>query len=307
LHGDVEGYTTTFRKSINNNNDGTCGYVLWYPVTHDSGDESTAPAELGNISHNIFTWSNTSSSARPANTATHPYGHEAVRFPLTGDQPTTGHVDDPCSAFVGSQGYTAEDARLLAACIRMTYTGRMDASTGQVAFLSLPLSALTDITDNGLASVSPSVDELFTYANKTCRLGIDPFETVYRVGEQDDKFLDSTARGLQYNNLIANPSHVGNYPDAHEAMVFGFAWRGLIQGVAASQVFEFTKVIEWRPRITIGFQRPPTRSIGLSRVAQAKAQLDAIDPDWTDRLITAGESLVSQIGKAAFTGALTLL
>jgi len=297
------------RKTASNLNDGGCGYILWYPMTHDSGETSSTYPEDDLISHNIFTWSNSSSSTRPVNTGTHPFGHEANPFPASGDQPTTGHVDDPFAFFVGGQGYTAEDARLLCACIRMTYTGRMDASAGQVAFIeNLPLSALTDENDNSLGSLSPSVDDLFASASRTTRLGVDPLEIIYRPPDDGHQFLDSTARCIAYKPTLGSNSFLGDYPSNHDAHVFGFAWRGLVSGVPANQIFEFTKAVEWRPRATLGYRRPASVSTpGGSHVAKAKAMLDRVDPNWSTRLVEFGKSAVSEIAQAALTGSIGLL
>jgi hypothetical protein len=185
----------------------------------------------------------------------------------------------------------------------------MDASAGQVCFVeNLPLSALTDENDNGLPSISPSVDELFKAATRTTRLGVDPLEIVYRTPEDATQFLDSTARCIQYKPILGSNSYLGAYPSQHDAHVFGFAWRGLVSGVAANQVFEFTKVVEWRPRATLGYRRAaPVTTPGGSHISRVKAQLDKVDPNWTSRLIDFGKSAVSDIAQAALSGTIGLL
>jgi hypothetical protein len=188
----------------------------------------------------------------------------------------------------------------------------MDASAGQVAFIeNLPLSVLTDENDNVVASISPSVDDLFATASRTTRLGVDPLEIVFRPPDDGMQFLDSTARAIAYKPALGSNSFLGAYPSQHDAHVFGFAWRGLVAGVAANQIFEFTKAVEWRPRATLGYRRPASVATpglpGISHVARAKAQLDRMDPNWTTRLVEFGKSAVSEIAQAALSGSIGLL
>lgn len=296
--GTTEGYLATVRSSFTNNSEGSSGYCLWSPATHDNG-----VIHVNEVTFNLWGFSTNDSAVPPINTPTDPFGFgDPFDVPLVVH--TAGGIPDPASQFIGSAGHTAQDARLISACMRATYTGRMDRNSGQIIYVdNLPISALIDSTDDNQDSVPLSVDDLFRLNGGPMRLSTDTLEIAYRTSENCDIFRDTTDSCVGW--FGAQNAEVKETAEQMQAPVFGFAWRGLElepgQGAAIS--FDLTKNIEWRPRAQLGLKLPKPKVVSsTSHVRRVKQALDNADPNWSKRLISGAESVAGSIAKAAFTG-----
>jgi hypothetical protein len=216
---------------------------------------------------------------------------------------TTQVLDDPAAQLMNSD--IVSDARVISACIDMTYYGAMYDSAGEVGFISnLPVADLL----YGAKGRNPlSVDNLMIYCNNKERLGVDTLENVYRLNElssnhyrgQDDSLLTIGQVGA-----AGSVTTVSETADALSPRVFGFVWRNTLPD--AGLVFDFTKSIEWRAEASSGLTQVPIHTTGRSLVPDINASIDAHERRhggrmW-ERVKQGVRSVRSEISKIAFTG-----
>jgi hypothetical protein len=302
-----EGYLARVRSTFVDNSDGgRSGYILWVPMYHNSG--AADPDSLFAKEFNVMGWSASNSGSNPINNALGDglsYGFPED-FNAAKELGTAFASADPASFLVGSKNAIVADARLISACIKMTYTGRMDAAAGEVCRVSVPLDVILGNMEEKIPAAS--VDELFRMATKRSRLGVDTLETIHRPeteltglfhGASDVCLGGGGAPGT--DATITGPSAKLRQPK-----VFGFAWRSLPtpSGDSSNLTFELTKNLEWRPSSRSGFVAAVPKSTGKDRgIQKAVAMLDANIPGWADRVYDSATSVASTIAQLALTGA----
>jgi len=288
----------------------SAGYVLWVPVVSSNGDPKPSPDQKDNSSltraYNIMVYTAEASTDAPTNTLVSP----AFSSPGLVNGGTGSFLPDPAAQLIASTANQAglmQDMRTVSACIRMSYTGRMDRSSGQMAFVeNVPLSTILGHTSGASLESQPiSIDQLFNLSPAAQRLGVDTLEVVWRpsaenpatfVGESDHALYTSTDEFL----APLFPTQIGDYANSREPTVFGFAWRGALESQLA---FEFFKNVEWRPRFDKGFTAQIPRAINdHDYTGDVLKFLDELDPSWTRRILDASQSATSRIISAAFAG-----
>jgi len=162
LYGETEGYLTKFHKSTNATL-GPCGYIVWFPDMMGT---------IGDVGPNLSVYMPTAGNPDlvPLNTVQNPYGSGNM---FEADV-TASEITEPAYSFVTA---TTDGFRTLSACMSLNYTGRMDATQGEIAVLTgVPISTMF----SGSSHVPPTVNRLFTYAEGTQRLSLDGHEVKWR-------------------------------------------------------------------------------------------------------------------------------
>lgn len=257
LYGDIGGFPTKYKRTRSFPSLGA-GYAVWFP---QMGQASTNPGLNANGS-SCFLWGDANPAANPTNTIANPYGNaasvtSAQTIPVAGDQFTQSSV---CAT-----------QRTLTACMKLRYTGRMDATEGEVAVLSgLTVSQLLGISAGGGADVPIDVDEIFQLAQRVERLSLDGHEARWRPTQSSHTFIQSpvqnsnVATGSAFKIGTTGVNTTSPTPEAHnlspEALVI--AWRGT--QVGANLVLEHYLGLEWIPNPTEGLTQPEKVDIGPS-------------------------------------------
>lgn len=303
LYGSSEGLLARLKASVQApvNNFPTCGYLLWCP---DYSDVGYNPNQTFSSGGNIFMWSSDSSTHQPWNTDTVPYGTD------DGQQlgVTAQTIPDPAANLLKSD--IVSDARVLSACLQMTYFGKMQDSSGEVGFVSnLPVQELLygGKTNPATGNVPQpfSVDDLLRYVNVKQRLGVDTLENVYRLNELSSEHFRSEHQPLvDVGTIGVISSRVNVTAQTLTPRVFGFVWRNVQPG--AGLTFDLTKSIEWRAEASSGIAQVPIRSSGPSMVPHINQAIDRHASlgggSLWHRVASAGRTVASQISKIAFTG-----
>lgn len=289
IYGDSEGFLGRFRTSIANTGDpastATCGYIL------------VVPNYFGKDT--VLTFSNADPAYNPANSSLEPYGNGTPGITAPFAQNTALASDDNACKFV--QGSTASDARLISACVRMTYYGSVVESQGEVCMVeNLPLATLLD---GGLANATLSVNELFQHSGNSIRLGTDTLEVIYRPDSDSKNFVDGATKWSVETGATPNtvPS---DQQKVKQATAFGFAWRNCLKEPAQS--FAVIRNIEWRPEASLGIAAPTVKQYSADLQPTVIATLDSSNPSWTRRVLSGALSAAGQVASAAFTGALPI-
>jgi hypothetical protein len=287
LYGDSEGFLGRFRTNFSNVGAGgstaTCGFLLVVPNYFGKDP--------------MIAFSNADPSYHPLNTTAEAYGTGNTGATPPFFQNTAYFTNDNASAFV--QGTTASDARLISACIRMTYFGSIVNSQGEVSMIeNLPLATLLQ---GGTGSQPMNVNELFQYSGNSMRLGTDTIEVIARPDDDAKHFTDhdtkwSRESGSTPNTLLSEAQKV------KQATAFGFAWRNCIP--TANQSFQVIRNIEWRPDANLGIAAPTVRQYTVDLQPSVIATLDRSNPSWTRRIVNGALSVAAQVATTAFTGAL---
>lgn len=286
IYGSELGLLSRVKVRSVNTSSGVSGYLLWCPEYHTTGNNGV----LGNC----FGWSSTTGAIVPTNTVAAPYGTGA-QWAVNGGGFA---INDPAGSLAA--GDMVLDARTLSACMKMTYFGAMNDSSGLVGFIdNLPLEALLS---GGTAGVAMSVDDVLRASTDVRRLGVDTLECVYRPSEENSGVFKSELDGAM---LIGTPTvtvtTITQESLIRAPIVFGFAWTGLTGG-NASLSFDLVKNVEWRPEPLSGINSVAPKSTGPSKIQETLAILDRKSPNWSHKVVSEIGGLTSQVAKMAFTG-----
>lgn len=308
LYGTSEGFLAKTRSNITDTSLSSCGYLIWIPSYSNYGPLPGDASVVAGLRGNLFSWNNTLSSTNPTNGSPGVANWTSYGRDAHGGFTSASTHPDPASVLLS--GDMVEDARCLSACMKMTYTGRMDASAGQVCFVeNLPISDLLGSEEaHGDQGRRPmSVDDIFNLSNSVTRLGVDTVEAVHRAQPVHSKIFqnpnDSPYVLGHDDATFWTPSYVDINADAFGHHAFGIAWRSLDATTPANLSFELTKNIEWRPSSGSGFAHvPPVTLSSTDRMSEIQKRLDRDNPSWNKRIISSAGSMASSIMKTAFTG-----
>jgi hypothetical protein len=184
--------------------------------------------------------------------------------------------------------------------MKMRYFGALENSSGEVGFVdNLPLSVVFGRhVVGGPQTPAISVNDLFIYASRTQRVGLDTLENVWYDTNESVKF-----HPYDTGIILA-----GSYPDLTQtAMVenptaFGFVWRGLDNGAGTTKLtFELVKNIEWRPDPYLGISAPAQRTSAGNPAKTVVATLDATAPGWNHKVVEE-KGDTTPLTKAVFSG-----
>jgi len=253
------------------------GYILWDPSTTSSiSDPGAFNCVLAVTGAGI---------SNPSNTTGNPFGSAEV----SGSRKMVG-----AGSFCQSD--TVSDARCVGACIRVTYKGRMDASSGLVAVIdNIPAEAVLGV--NGVTPIS--VDELFSMSTIVERAGIDTMEIKYKPTDYSHVFR-SNSEGI-FNYATGAVTTISDEAERSGARLMGFAFQGVTS--MADFLFEFHQNIEWRPNVDAGFVTKIPKQIHEAGHAQkVVSYLDRNHPGWWTNLSGLVGNGAKQLAKMAFTG-----
>jgi hypothetical protein len=158
--------------------------------------------------------------------------------------------------------------------MKLRYTGRMDATEGEVAVLTgLTISQLLGISAGGGADLPIDVNDVFQLAQRIERLSLDGHEVRWRPSQSSHTLIQSpiqtsnvaTGSALKIGNRNANTTvpTAEAHNLAPEAIVI--AWRGLSQGENVTPlILEHYLGLEWVPNPSEGLTQPDRVDIGPS-------------------------------------------
>lgn len=263
----------------------TCGYFLWCPEFHNS---------VGAEYHiNTFWFTTTNASAVPLNTTTNPWGSGGAAGIAIGD---------PAYNFVNSA--LVVTAATVSSCLDITYTGTLDTSQGEICLING--ISLEDIVETK-ADAGPSnpnaaqpvmtVNEMFSFANSSTRLGLGSHEVIGNTADTPT-FASDKEGPIHLGTAATNISNVSEQGLIADPLWYGFAIRGLT--AAQPITVNMTKIIEWKQAHVSGFARQkPVVYAPETQVPKAKMLLNKSDPNWATRLAGVGRSMISQAAAQA--------
>lgn len=282
LYGDSQGFLARFRSTFSNSasSTATSGYFLVVPDYF--GSDST------------ICFSNADPAFHPENTATVKYGFgTGIGDPFC--QNTANFEPDAAAQFVAST--TAADARILSACVRMTFFGNITQSQGEIAFVQdLPLTALIA---GGATNLPMSVNEMFIFSGDSQRLGTDTLEHVFHPDDDSHNFVDGKTG---WHDSTGAQTVLSSDQRVKQSKAYGFVWRNT--PVAPAQTYASIRNIEWRPEASLGIANPQTKVVGNSSLPAVLSALDRSGPSWTKRVLSSVVSGAGAVAQAAFTATL---
>jgi len=238
LHSTSEGILSRFQTFTDLGATETNGYILWCP--HYVSKTST-------VHETCFAWQNADASVEPFNTVTIPYGVSNAGTALA--------LNVGASSFVSTN--TCADFRLLSACMKLTYTGAINAAAGLVAPITgIPVDTLLQGSSTGRPI---SVDHLFSLCDDVKRMSLDTIEVRHRPDQAlVDSFKSDDDAIITKGVSATNASTLSSEAKRFNPTVFGFAWKGV---PAATLTASFVQNIEWRPDGPSGIVMPPPRQL----------------------------------------------
>jgi len=279
----------------------TSGYCVWFP---DFTGRTLTAASTVVRNGNWFVYQSNLSSTAPTNTVAQPFG--------VGTLPTSSNgqfIIDPAHDLVNSD--ICADARTVAGCVKMTYTGRNDALSGRVGYLNaVPREALLQ----GGSGSPPSPTDMFRYCDSNFRTPLDTIENKFRPGDGSAAFRaeGSATHSSETDNAFdtgipgASITSVGAGVPSGMCTGIGFCFEGLPED--STVIFDLVKTIEWRPEMNSGLVQPPptTSPSGRNLVSQAVGLLDARVPGWQQEVKNGLKSAGAQVATMAYEGAKNL-
>lgn len=276
FYGSSEGILARFKTSWDNQSSGSCGYFIVIPELF--GDDC------------VIYYSNADPSHQPLNNATPPIWGTASGW----DQTTTTMSKDNAAYFVGTD--TCSAARTISSCLQMTYTGPMQSSAGEVAYLSEV--QISNILHGGPGTSTPSINLLFIGASKIMRLGVDTVEIVGRPDVDTPDFLTQESDAFATDGGVVELSTLGKM---RTPRAYGFAWRSVASPAALA--FMYTRNLEWQPESILGLAMPTVKSVGPSKASAVLTYLDTHHPGWGSKVVNGIGAVAGGLARLAFTGA----
>jgi hypothetical protein len=190
--------------------------------------------------------------------------------------------------------------------MQMLYTGQMQVTSGRVGKIA-SLSRANLIA--GQSDSPPSPDELLAMCPETGRTPLDESEVKYRPSLNGRSFrgdgvgTDSGDNQADYCLVLGRNGTSATYlPHGDSSGVaIGFAFTGMPTGQSLS--FTFTKVVEWRPKLSFNLVALPPRTGGITE-AQANGVVAILDkhlPGWQTTARHALETAGAAVAKYVFS------
>jgi len=251
----------TFSSQFNSNKN---GYMLWFPQS--ACDRHTGGTTASGI--NFVNWGNNNPDAGPP---LQQYGNINAAT-------TAQSIADPAFPFVSSD--TCQDFRVIAACLRITYTGTTSNASGMIYPLTNIPEHMVLYGDGG--NTPPSMTNISRFANNGFR-ATDTLEVVYRP-VNIPTWTDGNVAPLISGTTTTNAAYSGTQQYFGNTAI-GFV---ILNGTALSDyVIEAYKIIEWRPEPVSGFSIPQQRgNDNPNRITKALEFLDRTDPQWQQQVVS---------------------
>jgi hypothetical protein len=265
------------------------GYIAWFPDYTGAGTGSL----VGRTPGNCFMFASDDTSDSPVNTTNSPQFASGAK-----NSPNGSSFPDPDYEWV--VGSNVRDSRCVAACMRLTYNGPLNATQGMLGYLPdvTPHQLLDDSLTDG--SAAPSIADMLTLSPSVERLGPHTYEVVFRPNESSEMFRTTNMdekKGVDYTgNFDQNAALIVGQPAVQATTLsdarlgstpssIGFVWENMPAN-DASLVIEMFKVIEWRPREGAGLAQAESRTQGTkNHVKTAISSLDSTIASWDKRLV----------------------
>lgn len=275
IYGTIEGNASKFVNTFTSTTPGsTCGYILWSP--NYSCDRNPISPPVGQIT-NVIAANFPTSGINYFNSLASPIFSDPI-FSANGSY----CLSDPAGDFNNQQ--IAADMRVLSACMDCIYTGKMLDSQGEIGFIeNLPLNAIYLPDFTGVAGNLISVNELFTKAASSQRLGVGVNTVRYRLDEHSNTFQDHTTGVFTVGQVGTAETRIQYSTKTETPSFYGFVWRGMDSLVSPNLRFTLTKSVEWRPAQRSGLAQTQPKTTGPSLVTQVQSELDRNYPGWWDR------------------------
>lgn len=284
------GYVSRFVRELTLHSTGATnnGYVVLFPDYHNDATQGQGG--------NLFFYENADPTIPPVNTAANPLG--------TGGTSGT-FANDPAYNFV--TGTVCRDARTLASCIRLLYTGKLTDTQGTICSIR-EFSAAQFFNGSGTLNVPPSVEQMFQFSPTEERLNPQGMELKYRP--HDDTSVPRTS-GVSTNALSDRCFTIGTSGTAATSIPSGdttlgdrraiaIAWRGINTAATGDMRFRLFKVVEWRPRMASGLvESKPVTSGDSDQFGKQTRILDRLLPGWQQQ---SGPSGLDMMRDAILTG-----
>jgi hypothetical protein len=280
MYGSSEGLLSSLKTTYSVGATWTNGYIFWCPqyVANDAISKSNCFITVQQFSYDT-----------PVNTDANPFGRGGG-----------GNVTSGTRLYVGATEFvlssSVSDFRLVSSCMKVTYTGEMQAAKGQIAYIeNIPIDTIM----TGNAGNIVNVDQLFNAASEVERMGVTTHEIVYRpqptlssTFKTDGDSLLTAAAGAK--TILTSESQ------RFSPAVYGFAWKGV---PSSDLSFQFYQNVEWRPEVGSGFKASIPQQISPPGTYERVLQyLDSNYPGWTRTAMGVGQRLVEQSVQRAFTG-----
>lgn len=282
IYGSAEGLMARLKSSYSDVSNGTdtAGMLLWVPSYHCGVNQA----------FNLIRYSFAESATKPVNTANSAMGKGVTGIP----GPQGQRLADPATQLVNSD--LVNDARTTAACIRLTYTGKVTESSGQIAWID-------NYSTTDFLNQLPSVDNMFDRATKTARLGLDTYEVLFRPDEATGtaRFRAGAANDPGFLLVSGGPTEQSRTMDALAPKIIGFAYRGCEAGIIDRLIYSLVKTVEWRPETGSGLTGVPPQDFLLPTTSNIVASIDKSSPGWSKR-IASGASAASRAITSAWSG-----
>lgn len=258
VFGESSGYTLRVRSTLSmnpmQNAAYTCGYVVWFPEYHTTSNATTVARSVSFVQ-----FSTGDSTLQPVSVG---FGAATPGSAVT----TAFSREDPAYQFVNST--VAQDARTLAACMKVRYVGTTSSAAGSFYPLTnVPLELLTNDR--------PSVDRMIAYSTSDVR-AIDSLEVKSRPTSASGFFHKPS-----YGPLIVDSdahSAINSSCEAQAPVGIGFVYYNVDPD---ELILDLYKIIEWKPEVGTGIPGKPIVG-GFTRelVSQAVTYLDRRFPKW---------------------------
>lgn len=264
VHGTISRVHSSVATDLYNAGDGA-GFMLWVPAFTGTASNNSA---MNLVRYQVGGGLGPEDS--PVNTTTTCFG---------GGSATGGYaVADPAYALITTD--LVSDARSLAACMSVHTTGKAQDNNGEFAVLTS--LSLRDVIDDDDSSIALTPDSIFNAATSVSRVGMNKVEALF-TPPNEGKFYDEHSQALTRGQDGTNLSALFVNGRIEDPQVIVIAWRNVTSSVPVT--FNFTKVIEWRPKTigNIGHAKPRVLS-RTSLVGSITQQLNARSPGWDARI-----------------------
>jgi len=281
MYGSEEGYLARFHRAVTlpdlSAGSATCALCLWVPDFHNQGQATTSVTR-----YNLLTWVGATTSQA--------VDLSGILASTSFPEFTSYAVPDPAYDFVA--GTVCSDARMLSACIKLSYLGAVSTARGLIGHLDLPWTAFEDaVSGSGV-----TIDQLFQLSQSVQRTAMEPLEIKATPPLSEPPFKSHAPYGAtsgadgDYGIQYQPPGTftIGASAQVLNPRVIGFVFRGFDEdagGKLSSQfVIDCYKNIEWRPQAKSGLTVPEPRRVSGGNVShQVVAMLDAAMPGWKTR------------------------
>lgn len=252
-------------------------YVIWFPDFSPRPDAGAALSYQSQFSAIYFIGSSTASPLNLGGTNQWAYPYTWASRELATTNATGGFLEDPAASM--NDGKYTDDLTPIAACIDVSYTGRADASAGQICLIPEIDSdqIIRGSHDEGDSTplCAMSTDMLFSQSNEgnIFRLGGDVHTVRWAANDLTTTQDSATGAFIAGGDTVGQgTTNSGGYrTQSPSPLGIGFAIQGT--DTDAPVTFTFTKIVEWSPGDWLNQVNPAPRGLRTPNMTRAQAPL----------------------------------